>query len=65
MSKVSKTLKYILEIIWLCAGIMALGIAAYETFKSGYHQAMPFYLFGIVAAFFYVSRKNERHKNAS
>lgn len=65
MNKVSNTLKHLLEIIWLIAGIAAIGIAAFETYKSGFRQAVPFYLFAIISAFFYISRRNERLKNAS
>lgn len=63
MSNVSRSLKHILEIIWLVVGIIALAIAAYESVSGTLNQALPYYAFGAIALFFYFSRRNERKKN--
>lgn len=60
MSNVLKSLKHILEIIWLFAGIACLGIAIYENTKGSFKTAIPFYLFCAFSLFFYFSRRKER-----
>jgi len=52
MSNVLKSLKHILEIIWLFAGIACLGIAIYENTKGSFKTAIPFYLFCAFSLFF-------------
>ncbi len=65
MNKISHSLKHILEIIWLIVGIISLAIASYETVSSMLKNALPDYVFGAIALFFYFSRRNERRKNTA
>jgi len=60
MSKILRTLKHTLELIWLLVSIASLGIGIFENIKEEFRSALPFYIFCAVALFFYTSRRKER-----
>ena len=60
MNNTTKGLKRILEYLWLTISVVAMGIAIKETIKIGFTESLIYYIFIIIAVFFYFLRRKER-----
>jgi membrane protein implicated in regulation of membrane protease activity len=63
VKKVSNILHITLELIWLSAALVSVFVAGREAFVSHWRQTLIFAAFGLVSAYFYFSRRNQRLKN--
>jgi hypothetical protein len=60
MKQPTRILKKTLEILWLIVFLATLFIAIKETISKGFFNSYIFYIFSIVAFFFFLMRKKER-----
>jgi len=59
-NKTLKILKRMLETIWLIVALIALGIAIKELLTVGFKNSILYFVFSLVAFFFFFSRRKQR-----
>ncbi len=52
-----------LEISWLTIAVICLGIAIFESFRSGFNENYRFFIFAIIAMGMYFLRRSSSNKN--